>query len=77
MRKVEFNVHPEIIVEFVEELTSRDLSNSVTGVTEDDEIIIEVEYSKTESDEVEELESILEKLSEQIEQEESEEEEEN
>ncbi len=77
MRKVEFNVHPLIIVEFVEELTGRDLNNSVTGVTEDDEIIIEVEYSKTESDEVEELESILEKLSEQIEQEESEEEKEN
>ena len=77
MRKVEFNVHALIIVEFVEELTSRDLNNSVTGVTEDDEIIIEVEYSKTESDEVEELENILEKLSAQIEQEESEEEEEN
>ena len=77
MRKVEFNVHPEIIIEFAEELTSRDLSNSVIGVTENDEIIIEVEYSKTESDQVDELEGILEKLSEQIEEEESEEEEEN
>ena len=77
MRKVEFNLHPLIIVEFVEELTNRDLNNSLIGVTEDDEIIIEVEYSKTESDQVDELEGILEKLSEQIEEEESEEEEEN
>ena len=75
MRKVEFNVHPDIIVEFAEELTNRELSNSVIGVTEDDEIIIEVEYSKTESEQVDELEGILEKLSEQIEDEENEEEE--
>jgi len=73
MRKVEFNVHPDIIVEFVEELTNRDLINSVIGVTEDDEIIIEVEYKKTESDSVDELEEILEKLSFEIEQEEEEE----
>jgi hypothetical protein len=75
MRKVEFNVHPDIIVEFAEELTNRELSNSVIGVTEDDEIIIEVEYSKTESEQVDELEGILEKLFEQIEDEENEEEE--
>ena len=42
MRKVEFNVHPEIIAEFAQELTNRDLNNSVIGVTEDDEIIIEL-----------------------------------
>ena len=70
MRKAEFNVHPEIIAEFVEELTNRELSNSLTGVTEEGEITIEVEYLKTEDAEVDELESILEKLSSQIEEEE-------
>ncbi|MHB8258704.1 MAG: hypothetical protein ACYDCN_00340 [Bacteroidia bacterium] len=73
MRKVEFNVHPEIIVEFVEELTTRELSNSLIGTTEDGEIIIEVEYLKTESAEVDELDDIFEKLSAQIEEEEEEE----
>ena len=72
MRKAEFNVHPEIIAEFVEELTNRELSNSLTGVTEEGEITIEVEYLKTEDAEVDELESILEKLSSQIEEEEEE-----
>lgn len=72
MRKVEFNVHPEIIVEFVEELTNRELSNSLIGTTEEGEIIIEVEYLKTESAEVDELDDIFEKLSAQIEAEEEE-----
>lgn len=72
MRNAEFNVHPDVIVEFVEELTSRNLSNSLTGTTEDGEIIIEVEYDKTESNEVDELEEILEKLSNQMEDEQEE-----
>lgn len=67
MRNAEFNVHPDVIVEFVEELTSRNLSNSLTGTTEYGEIIIEVEYDKTEGNEVDELEEILEKLSSQME----------
>ncbi|MHB8260347.1 MAG: hypothetical protein ACYDCN_05705 [Bacteroidia bacterium] len=67
MRKVEFNVAPEIIVEFVEELTNRELSNSLIGTTEEGEVTIEVEYLKTESAEVEELEAIFDKLSAQIE----------
>jgi predicted HTH transcriptional regulator len=75
MRKVEFNVHPEIIAEFVEELTNRDLNNTIIGVTEDDEIIIEVEYSKTESAQVDELEKIFDKLSAELEEVDEEEEE--
>jgi len=62
MRKVEFNVPTEVITEFAEELTNRDVSNSIIGTTEDDEIIIEVEYDKNESDAVDELEEILDKL---------------
>ena len=72
MRKVEFNVSPEIIAAFVEELTDRELSNSLIGVTEEGEIIIEVEYLKTESAEVDELEAIFDKLSAQIEEEDEE-----
>ena len=72
MRKVEFNVPTEVITEFAEELTNRDVSNSIIGTTEDDEIIIEVEYEKSESEAVDELEAILEKLSAQIEDEEEE-----
>jgi len=62
MRKVEFNVPTEVITEFAEELTNRDISNSIIGTTEDDEIIIEVSYEKTESEAVDELEEILDKL---------------
>ena len=72
MRKVEFNVPTEVITEFAEELTNRDVSNSIIGTTEDDEIIIEVEYEKSESDAVDELEAILEKLCAEIENEEEE-----
>ena len=72
MRKVEFNVPTEVIAEFAVELTNRNVSNSIIGTTEDDEIIIEVEYEKTESEAVDELEEILEKLSAQIEDEEEE-----
>jgi capsular polysaccharide biosynthesis protein len=72
MRKVEFNVPTEVITEFVDELTNRNVSNSIIGTTENDEIIIEVEYEKTENEAVNELEEILEKLSAQIEDEEEE-----
>ncbi len=67
MRKAEFNVHPQVIVEFTEELTDRDLVNSLTGTTEKGEVIVEVEYEKNESKLVDELEGILENLSENIE----------
>jgi len=62
MRKAEFEVPQEAMTEFADELVSRNLNNTVTGTTEDGEIIIEVEYDKDESDEVDELESILEKI---------------
>lgn len=67
MRNAEFNVHPEIIIEFVDELINRNLNNSIIGTTEDGEIIIKVEYEKKESTEVDELDEIFEKLSDQLE----------
>jgi hypothetical protein len=62
MRKVEFNVPSDAMVEFAEELANRNLSNTITGTTDDDEIIIEVEYDKSENDDVDSLEEILENL---------------
>jgi hypothetical protein len=62
MRKVEFNVPSEAMVGFAQELADRDLSNTITGVTEDDEIIIEVEYEKSETADVDSLEAVLENL---------------
>ncbi len=67
MRKAELNVHPQVIVEFTEELTNRDLIATLIGTTEEGEVIVEVEYEKNESKLVDELEGILEKLSEEIE----------
>jgi hypothetical protein len=61
MRKVEFNVPSDVMVAFAEELVNSNLNNTITGV-DDDEITIEVEYGKDESDEVDKLEEILDNL---------------
>jgi predicted HTH transcriptional regulator len=75
MRKAEFNVPSEAMAEFAEEMANRNLSNTVAGTNEDGEIIVEVEYNRDESEEVDELETILEKLREELEEEIEEEEE--
>jgi hypothetical protein len=72
MRSAEFNVHPEIIVEFVDELASRDLNNSIVGTTDEGEVIIKIEYEKNETEEIDDLEKILENLSDQLEEDEDE-----
>jgi capsular polysaccharide biosynthesis protein len=66
MRKVIFEVPQEVMTEFAEEMTNRNLDNTVTGTNEDGEIIIEVEFEKDESELVDELEEIHENLLEQI-----------
>lgn len=76
MRKAEFNVPSEVMAEFAQELANKNLSNTVTGTTEESEIIVEVEYDREQSDEVDELEEILEKFREQLEEENEEDEEE-
>lgn len=70
MRSAEFIVHPEIIIEFVDELVSRNVNNSIIGTTDDGEVIIKVDYEKNESAEIDELEEILDNLSAQLEDEE-------
>jgi hypothetical protein len=67
MRSAEFNVHPEIIIEFVDELVSRNVNNSIIGTTDDGEVIIKVDYEKNENAEIDELEEILDNLSAQLE----------
>lgn len=62
MRKVEFYVPAEVMAAFADELTERNLSNEITGRTEDGEVVIEVSYARDEADQVDELEDALEKL---------------
>lgn len=72
MRKAEFNVPSEVMTEFAEELATRNLDNTIVGTTDEGEIIIEVNYERDETQEIDELESIFEKLLEEIEEEEDE-----
>ena len=72
MRKAEFYVPSEVMAEFAQEMANRQLTNTVSGTTEDGEIVVEVEYDKDETKKVDELESILENLTEQLEEEEEE-----
>jgi len=72
MRKAEFAVPGDAILEFAEEMTSKGLSNEITGVTEDEELIVEVSYSKDESKAIDALEEYLDNLIEQSEEEEGE-----
>ena len=66
MRKAEFNVPSEAMAEFAEEMSNRNLSNTVAGANEEGEIIVEVQYDRDEADEVNELEDILDKLREEL-----------
>ena len=77
MRKAEFSVPSEVMAEFADELANRNLTNCITGTTDDGDIVIEIEYDKDENDEVDELESILEKLRDELEEEEEDGEENN
>lgn len=67
MRTIEFTVPTEVIVEFAEAMTTSNLTSSLTGTTEDGELLIEVEYDKAENDLVNELEEILEQLANELE----------
>ena len=75
-RKIEFIVPTDVSTEFVEAITDRHFENTMTGVTEDDDLIIEVSYDKEDSEIIEELEGLLETLIENLEEEEEDNEEE-
>ncbi len=74
MRKAEFNVPQEVIVEFSDAMLKQHLSNEITGTTENGEVIVEVHFDKEESDEVDALETTLDELIEGLEEETEEEE---
>lgn len=73
MRKAEFEVPTEVMSEFAEKLIQHGVSNSITGTTAEDEIIIEVLYEKDEAAAVDDLEEYLEYLIDSIEEEDEEE----
>lgn len=52
MRTKEFEVPTDIIVAFSEALIEHELTNEITGTTEDDDIVIEVSYDKDEREKV-------------------------
>lgn len=61
-RKVEFEVPAALMPKFTEELVSKQLDHQLTGITEDDEIIIEILFNQDDPDEVEELEEFFDDL---------------
>lgn len=66
MRKVEFEVPSEIFGDFTEKLAETGLDNRVFGRNEDDEIVIEVYYDKSDAKVIDELEEHLEELKENL-----------
>ena len=59
MRTREFCVPVDSIIEFADVLEEKEISNTITGVSEDDEIIIVVSFDKSERDAILELEDLL------------------
>lgn len=74
MRKAEFEVPSKVMEEFTDEMVNRNLDNTITGTTDDGEIVIEVSYQRDEAESVDALEETLGELREQMEEEEEEEE---
>ncbi len=60
MAKQIFNVPTDLIVEFVECLDENQLTNSNVGVTEEEEILIEVSYSREEREAILDLMELVE-----------------
>ena len=50
-----FNVPADLTIEFAEILTENELTNEIIGTTDDNKLVIEVEYSRNERDAVNEL----------------------
>lgn len=65
MRKIEFEVPQRIMADFAEEISERNLTNTITGTTGDKKVVIEIEFDKEESEMVDELEEIFDNLKEE------------
>ncbi len=72
MRKAEFAVPSEVMAEFADKLAEQDLENKVVGTNDDYEVLVEVEYERDQSKEIDVLEEYLNELREQIEEDEDE-----
>lgn len=66
MRHVKFEVPTEAFGDFTEKLTELELENTILGKTEDDEIVVQVNYEKEDAKVVDELEEHLENLKEEL-----------
>ncbi len=75
MRNTTFYVPEEAIQEVVQFIDDNDISNSIEGMTEDGELILEISYEREESAIIEELHAILENYEEEDDEEEDDEEE--
>jgi hypothetical protein len=64
-RKAEFFVPTDLLHEFVEEMTSRNLKATITGTNEDEEVVLEMEYDKEDTSEIDDLETVLTRLKEE------------
>jgi len=62
MRTITFEVPAEAMADFAEKLMELELTNSIVGKNDDGEFEIEVEYDRSESDDVDELEEYLDEL---------------
>lgn len=67
--KTEFNVPTNSIIEFSEILAENELENEIIGTTDDNELIVEVRFEKSEFDAVEQLEHLVESTNDEEEEE--------
>ena len=59
MKTKELIVSLEMVLEVAEFLTENELRNEIVGTTEDDEIMISVDYEKSEVEIIDELEELI------------------
>jgi hypothetical protein len=64
-RKAEFTVPTDVLAEFVEEITSRSMQATITGSSEEGDILLEIEYDKDETSEIDKLEAALDRIKEE------------
>ena len=76
MRKVQFDVPADVLAEFVDAASSKELNSRITG-RDEDSYEIEIEYTKDEAELIDELEDELERLVSEMQDEDEEEEDES
>lgn len=58
--KIQFEVSPDNVIEFAEALTENDMENRIIGTSEDDNLLIDVHYTKADRDVISQLEDLSE-----------------